>query len=48
MRFLTDYLEGDTYFKTHREKHNLDRAHTQFKLVDEMLSCFSQMEKAAQ
>lgn len=48
MRFLTDYLEGDTYFKTHREKHNLDRAHTQFKLVDEMLSCFSQMEEAAQ
>lgn len=48
MRFLTDYLEGDTYFKTHREKHNLDRAHTQFKLVDEMLSCFPQMEEAAQ
>ena len=48
MRFLTDYLEGDTYFKTHRERHNLDRAHTQFKLVDEMLSCFSQMEEAAQ
>ena len=47
MRFLTDYLEGDTYFKTHREKHNLDRAHTQFKLVDEMLSCFPQMEEAA-
>ena len=48
MRFLTDYLEGDTYFKTHREKHNLDRAHTQFKLVDEMLASFSQMEEAAQ
>ena len=47
MRFLTDYLEGDTYFKTHREKHNLDRAHTQFKLVDEMLSCFPRMEEAA-
>ncbi len=25
MRFLTDYLEGDHYFKIHRENHNLDR-----------------------
>lgn len=33
MRFLTDYLEGDTYFKTHYEGHNLDRCRTQFKLV---------------
>lgn len=36
MRFLTDYLEGDTYFKTSREKHNLDRCRTQFQLVREM------------
>jgi hypothetical protein len=33
IRFLTDYLEGDVYFKTHREGHNLDRCRTQFKLV---------------
>ena len=46
MRFLTDYLEGDTYFRTHRERHNLDRAHTQFKLVDEMLACFDKMQAA--
>ena len=46
MRFLTDYLEGDTYFKIHREKHNLDRARTQFKLVDEMLACFDKMQAA--
>jgi len=32
-RFLTDYLNGDTYFKTHREGHNLDRCRTQFRLV---------------
>ena len=32
MRFLTDYLEGDHYFKIHREHHNLDRCRTQFKL----------------
>lgn len=33
IRFLTDYLEGDTYFKMHRDNHNLDRARNQFKLV---------------
>ncbi len=26
MRFLTDYLQGDKYFKIHREGHNLDRS----------------------
>lgn len=36
MRFLTDYLSGDTYFKIHRKDHNLDRARTQFKLVKDM------------
>jgi Ser/Thr protein kinase RdoA (MazF antagonist) len=33
-RFLTDYLNGDTYFKVHREGHNLDRCRTQFRLVE--------------
>nr|WP_318684488.1 aminoglycoside phosphotransferase family protein [uncultured Acetatifactor sp.] len=36
MRFLTDYLEGDHYFRIHREGHNLDRCRTQFKLVEDM------------
>ena len=36
MRFLTDYLEGDTYFKISRKEHNLDRCRTQFKLVSDM------------
>ena len=36
MRFLTDYLDGDVYFKTHREGHNLDRAKNQFALVRDM------------
>ena len=36
MRFLTDYLQGDTSFKIHREGHNLDRCRTQFKLVEDM------------
>lgn len=33
IRFLTDFLSGDVYFKVHRENHNLDRCRTQFKLV---------------
>ena len=36
MRFLTDYLDGDTYFKTDYPDHNLVRCHTQFKLVERM------------
>lgn len=36
VRFLTDYLEGDKYFKTKREGHNLDRCRTQFKLVQSL------------
>jgi Ser/Thr protein kinase RdoA (MazF antagonist) len=34
IRFLTDHLHGDVYFKTHRPNHNLDRCRTQFKLVE--------------
>lgn len=34
IRFLTDYLNGDVYFKTHRDGHNLDRCRTQFKLIE--------------
>ena len=36
IRFLADFLEGDVYYKVHREGHNLDRARTQFKLVADM------------
>ncbi len=34
LRFLTDFLAGDVYFKVHRDGHNLDRCRTQFKLVE--------------
>jgi Ser/Thr protein kinase RdoA (MazF antagonist) len=34
IRFLADHLAGDTYFKVHREGHNLDRCRAQFKLVE--------------
>lgn len=43
MRFLTDYLQGDTYFRTHREKQNLDRTRTQLKLVADMENIFDEM-----
>jgi hypothetical protein len=36
VRFLTDHLNGDTYFKIQRDNHNLDRCRTQFKMVAEM------------
>lgn len=34
IRFLTDFLSGDTYFKVHRDGHNLDRCRTQIRLAD--------------
>lgn len=34
IRFLTDFLEGDVYFKSKHERHNLDRCRTQFALVE--------------
>ena len=43
MRFLTDYLEGDTYFKISRPGHNLDRARNQFKLVADMEARLDEM-----
>ncbi len=33
IRFLTDFLAGDAYFKVHRQGHNLDRCRTQFRLL---------------
>ena len=43
VRFLTDYLDGDHYFATHRPGQNLDRARTQFKLVADMEGKWEQM-----
>ena len=44
MRFLTYYLQGDRYFKIHREGHNLDRCRTQFKLVADMEAKWDTMQ----
>jgi Ser/Thr protein kinase RdoA (MazF antagonist) len=45
VRFLTDYLDGDHYFTIHRERHNLDRARTQFKVVAEMEKHWDEMKQ---
>ncbi len=43
IRFLADFLNGDTYFKIHREGHNLDRARTQLALCRDIESKLPQM-----
>ena len=40
---MTDYLNGDTYFKIHRPDHNLDRCRTQFTLVLDMEKKYDEM-----
>lgn len=44
MRFLTDYLEGDLYYKIHHPQHNLDRARTQLAMVADMELKMGEME----
>jgi len=36
IRFLADYLSGDTYYKVHRKEQNLDRCRTQLRLVESL------------
>ena len=45
IRFLTDFLQGDTYFRVHRPGHNLDRCRTQFKLVESIARQEEAMQK---
>jgi hypothetical protein len=45
LRFLTDYLSGDVYFRTHRPDHNRDRCRTQFKLVESIERQEAAMQK---
>ena len=48
MRFLADHLAGDVYFHVSRPGQNLDRARTQFRLVEEMEKSWDQMRKIAE
>lgn len=43
LRFLTDYLNNDVYFKTKYSEHNLDRAKNQFKLIDSLEQQYNEM-----
>ena len=45
IRFLTDYLDGDVYFKTKYPEHNLIRCRTQFKLVEDIETKLDGMRK---
>jgi hypothetical protein len=47
IRFLADHLNGDTYFKVHREGHNLDRCRSQFRLVASIEDREHQMSRLA-
>ena len=47
IRFLTDYLEGDVYFRIHRPGHNLDRCRTQIALVRSMETQYDEMRRLA-
>ncbi len=48
IRFFTDYLNGDTYFRIHYPSHNLDRARNQFKLVKSIEEKMSEMNEIMQ
>jgi Ser/Thr protein kinase RdoA (MazF antagonist) len=45
MRFLTDYLAGDAYFRIHRDQHNLDRCRTQFRLAQQVAAREEELER---
>lgn len=44
LRFLTDYIDGDNYFKTDYAEHNLDRARCQLKLAQDMIENYDRMQ----
>jgi Ser/Thr protein kinase RdoA (MazF antagonist) len=48
MRFLTDHLNGDIYFRINRPNHNLDRCRAQFKMIRDMETCFEEMMRIVQ
>lgn len=45
IRFLTDFLAGDKYFRIHRPEHNLDRTRTQFALIRSIEEQEEEMER---
>jgi hypothetical protein len=45
VRFLTDFIDGDNYFKIHHEFHNLQRARAQLRLVMSMEEQYEDMKR---
>jgi len=45
LRFITDHVDGDNYFKIHHEGHNLQRARAQFKLLKSMERQYGEMKR---
>jgi len=45
-RFLTDYLQGDTYYRIHRPHHNLDRARAQLRLLESLEAHEAELQRA--
>ena len=45
VRFLTDYIMGDVYFKTKYPGHNLDRARNQIALAQDILKKYDQLQQ---
>lgn len=48
IRFLTDYLQGDIYFKTQRKNQNLDRCRVQFRMVQDMEERYDEMVRVVE
>jgi len=44
LRFLTDFLADDIYYKTAYPEHNLDRAKNQFKLIESLMEHYEEMK----
>ena len=44
VRFLADYINGDTYYKTAYPEHNLVRSKAQFKLLQSAEACVPEMQ----
>jgi len=45
LRFLTDYIDGDHYYRINHPNHNLQRARWQFRLLENMEEKFDQMKQ---
>lgn len=48
VRFLTDYINGDTYYKIHHPEHNLQRTKAQFKLLQNLEARAKEMDEFMQ